>query len=320
MDKKTQMCSGNTRPRNIKKSREWSLTLWSEPEFNEKQFRYLVTGEEICPTTGKTHWQTYLYYYNAKSFDEVRNYFGKKNTHVELTKGEPKENVAYCTKDEKFKEYGELPQQGKRTDLADIADEIAKGKSVDAITLENPMLYHQYGRTLNKLEELAMMKLWRKEMTKCIWYYGPTGVGKSHKAFENYSNETHYVISCNDKGWWEGYRQQETVILNDFRGKISYEELLTLVDKWPYSVPRRGTFPMPFTSKLLIITSSLPPDKIYHNREAEDSLEQLYERIEVIKLKGKSKRVVTHKKKSKIFNSNSDECFKNEIIFNYDTE
>ena len=39
--------------------------------------------------------------------------------------------------------------------------------------------------------------------------------------------------------------------------------------------------PLPFTSKHIIITSSLGPEEIYNKRDAEDKIEQLMRRINV---------------------------------------
>lgn len=145
------------------------------------------------------------------------------------------------------------------------------------------MIYHQYGRTLNKLEDLKMRNISRDEITTCDWIYGETGSGKSHRVFQDYHPSTHYLWR-NDNGWWEGYTQQHYIIMNDYRGEIKYNELLQLIDKYPYFVKRRGKEPLPFTSKHIFITSSLSPEKIYHNRVEEDKIEQLLRRINVIHL------------------------------------
>lgn len=150
--------------------------------------------------------------------------------------------------------------------------------SVDQIAEEYPMLFHQYGRTLSKLEDIALRKRSRQWMTQGIWYWGPTGVGKSHQAFKDFDPSTHYVWK-NDKGWQDGYTGQETVIINDFRGELPYNELLQLVDKWPHTLSRRGREPVPFLAKTVIITSSLPPEDCYRRRAAEDSIEQLNRRF-----------------------------------------
>ena len=128
------------------------------------------------------------------------------------------------------------------------------------------------------------------KLTQGIWLFGSTGTGKSHNAFMDYDPATCYVWK-DDKGWQDGYCGQETVIINDFRGRnMPYEKLLDLVDKYPTTVNRRGREPMPFTAKTVIITSSLTPNQIYNRRDSEDSLDQLLDRFTVVELKGESRR------------------------------
>lgn len=241
-------------------------------------YDYHVLGKEVGES-GTPHIQGYIHFKNARSWNAVKKMM--KRWHIDPCKGSPEQNINYCTKDKNYEEIGTRPKQGKRTDLDEIKDDIMNGKKVEDIVIEQPMIYHQYGRTLNKIEDLRLRKNYRKEMTKGIWYWGETGVGKSHNAFMGYTPETHYVLP-NDNGWWDAYTQQDTVIINDFRGEIPYNQLLNLVDKWPFTVKRRNREPMPFTSKLVIITSSLRPEDIYHNRNDEDKIEQLLRRFDVI--------------------------------------
>lgn len=250
---------------------------------NLKYVEYLIAGKEVCPKTGNLHFQGFVAFKNRRSWKAVHADFGKR--HLEWCKGNAIQNYNYCSKEEGDKiEIGTRPKgQGTRTDLKKVKDDIMAGKKVDDICIENPILFHQYGRTLNKLEDLAMRKKYRTEMTKGIWYYGTTGVGKSHTAFENFSPETHYVVP-NDNGWWDGYCQQDTVIFNDFRGEISYNFLLQLVDKWPVNVKRRNREPMPFISKTVIVTSSLAPDQLFCRRDDEDHIGQLLRRFEILRL------------------------------------
>lgn len=277
MKKITQKCSGNREPR----SRCMFVTCWEKPIYDTLQMSYMIYGHEVCPQTGKDHWHTWIRFHNGKTQKAKLKYLPKGSWYVDQN-GTDSECWAYCTKDNDYEEFGERPKQGKRTDLISIAEDISAGRSVDSIALENPEIYHQYGRTLNKLEDIRMRKVHRSEMTQGIWYYGETGSGKSHIAFENYSNETHYVLP-NDKGWWDGYAQQDIVVINDFRGHIAYDLMLQLVDKWPMYVSRRGREPLPFTSKTVIVTSPLTPKEVYNNRDEKDSIKQLLRRFKVIK-------------------------------------
>lgn len=288
---------GNTKPLpKNERCRKWVFTsfLEEEPVPDMKKVRYLLYAPEECPTTGKKHWQGYAYFKNEVSFKTAQKALKCPKQHFEPAIADSIECqkgyiVGPYEKDGKVKPYnpdyvevGDPPKQGKRTDLDAIKDSILSGETTtDDIMMDSPMVYHQYGRTLDKLEDLRMSKVYRTEMTTCDWYCGSTGIGKSHWAFKNFHPDTHYVLP-NDKGWWDNYKQQETVIINDFRGSIPYNELLQMIDKWPYQVKRRGRAPLPFTSKRVIITSSLCPEEVYHNREKEDSIEQLLRRVKVI--------------------------------------
>lgn len=276
--------------------RLWCFTMFENhinvPNLNGN-WQYILMGRETCPKTKKEHWQCFVYFKEAKTFNStqklITKHFGIK-PHIEACKGSIKDNYNYCSKDKDFYEFGKKPSQGCRNDIDEVKDKILSYElSCDDICIQNPELYHKYGRTLNKIEDIAQRKLFRTEMTTCDWYYGPTGVGKSHKAFENFSPETHYVYP-HDNGWWDGYKQQDIVIINDFRGEIPYNVLLDLIDKWATTVRRRCREPLPFISKHIIITSSLHPKDIYRNREAEDKIEQLLDRIKVIQLTGTTKR------------------------------
>ena len=249
-------------------------------EFDREKMKYLRYGEEICPETGRKHLQGYVQWYNPRSEAACCKAY---KCWMRGMRGSIKQNDKYTGKDGKITEHGEKPDQGKRTDLFVLKDEILEGKkTAEDILEENPMLFHKYGRTLTAIEDLRLRKCFRKEMTKCTWYWGSTGVGKSHLALHDYSPDTHYLVSTNDKGWWDNYRQQEIVVIQEFRGNMKYSDLLEMIDKWPWCVPRRGRPPMPFTSRKVIITSPMRPQDIYSELNNKDSLQQLMRRIELL--------------------------------------
>lgn len=248
--------------------------------FDGGTVKYVFAGEEVCPETQRIHWQMYVCFKSQRSAGSVIKLLRPR--HVEPMRGSLRANAKYCEKEgNPAFEYGDKPAQGTRTDLIEIADDIKNGKRVRQILEEDPMAYHKYGRTMERLEDTVLSRRHRDFMTQGVWYFGPTGTGKSHVAFSDYTPETHYVYPVRDKGWWDGYQQQDTVIINDFRGEIPYAEMLQLVDKWPHSVPRRCREPIPFLSKTVIVTSSQEPGEVYNRRDEEDSIEQLLRRFEV---------------------------------------
>lgn len=313
---------------------KFKFVLWTYGEFDNtlakmKDFRkkykcsYFICSREICPKTGTEHMDGYYEYPSARKWSTENNKFikffgsddcdflkkvrkeqdrGEGYGWVKLALGSSGENWDYTRKekDVRWWEFGEPAEQGVRKDLLQYKRDIMeRTMTVDDITVQDPMTYHQYGRTLNALEDIALRRTHRggRFMTKGIWYYGSTGCGKSHRAFHNEKGEPlkqdEYYNVPKDGRWWDGYKQQDIVIINEFRGHIPYDDMLAMVDKWDYEVSRRGREPMPFVSKLVIVTSSKTPEQVYCNRDEEDSIQQLLRRFQVIRCdEGSSRPVV----------------------------
>jgi hypothetical protein len=264
---------------------------WLSNESGQSDFgiKYLIYGVEVGKQ-GTPHLQGYIEFKSAHTITALqKGYFKQLGAAIFVANGSAQQNYDYCTKDGNYTEFGKLTKQGERNDLNKIKDEIVDGAKVDDIVMDRPMVYHQYGRTLHKIEDLVMRKKFRTEMTKCIWYWGKTSTGKSHNAFKGFDPSTHYVHNLNEQ-WWDGYTQQETVIFNEFRGQIKYNELLDFIDKWPKTVKRRNREPIPFTSKMIIITCPMRPQELYGGDEL-DNIDQLLRRIEIIELTVKHQEI-----------------------------
>ena len=270
--------------------RGWSFTSyeldmdWKKLFDDDDTLKYLIIGDEFCPSTGKAHKQGFAYFKHArKSKKKFCSQFVCALDACAPIYSSPACNIKYCKKDGKFVEYGQAPKQGQRNDLNELKDAIIKGMSVDDLCMENPMAFHQYGRTLNLIADIALRKKWRNWMTQGYWFFGETGTGKSHFWKKEYNPETHYVVETSDNGWWDGYTGQEVVIFDEFRGGTPYNEILSLVNDTPKRVPRRGREPVPFLARKVIFTSALSPRKCYHNLSKADSFDQFYRRMNIVK-------------------------------------
>lgn len=275
-------------------SNVFSQLILSSPIAKKVRYIAVTKGTEECPTTGRKHKHGWVYFNEQIcSLKRVSHMLG--GVWCETMKGSLQSNDRYASKDTagELDEWGIRPAQGDRNDLKDVVERIKRGETTaDDVCMEDPGYFHMYGRTLQKAEDIALRKRFRTKMTKGIWYCGPTGVGKSHLAFKDFDPDTTYVKPLEDI-WWDGYTGQKTVILNDFRGQIRYSELLCLVDKWPHSVKRRGREPAPFLAERVVVTSSLPPEKVYEGvLDRDDNINQLLRRFEVVNLK---KRTIAQK-------------------------
>lgn len=256
--------------------------------YSKYGWTYLVAGQEYCPTNGRPHIDGYYEQPTARNAMTERRKFAKMIRKgfgdLQNAKGTAGENYDYSTKEENdYILVGEPTSQGARSDLYELKDAILDGEiTAEGILCANPEKYHQYGRTFEKLEDIRMRQQFRTTMPDCLWIHGPTGTGKSHLALKDYHPTTHYVWR-NDNEWQDGYRQQATVVINDYRGEIPYNVLLQICDKWPYFLKRRNREPMPFTSPNIIITSSLPPEMVYARQVCKlDSIDQLRRRFRIM--------------------------------------
>jgi len=254
-------------------------------------WNYFHFAQEHAPGTGRPHIDGYYETPGerrlTKELSKFNKKFGTGFGQLVIAKGTAGENIDYSEKEEgTYYVQGEPaphpPGSGARTDIKDKCESLMKGETtVDEIMLDDPEFYHKYGRTLHRVEDLALRKRFRTTMTKGLWIWGPTAVGKSHKAFDGFDPETHYLWKLDDNGWQDGYTGQGIVIINEFRGTIPYQTILDMVDKWPFTVKRRGREPAPFLADRVIITSPLPPEEVYHRSNEKDSLTQFFRRFEV---------------------------------------
>lgn len=277
----------------VEKDRVWAFTEYDmDMDFEEildqnENIRWIGCGWEICPTTLRPHWQGCVYLHNAcgslETMKEIlpEAHWGMKKKHATF-----EDNVNYCSKGGLFEEWGDKPDQGKRIDLIELKERIMDGASVDDIALENPVAFHQYGRTLERLQTIRLRRQHRTWYTQGIWVWGPSGVGKSHMAFENYSYETHYIKNLNED-WWDGYTGQEVVILNEYKGQLTLGEIFDLVDKWPKTVKYRNREPVPFLAKTVYITSSKNPYEMYTSLGKEEKSIQFERRFKTIYMEQK---------------------------------
>lgn len=264
-------------------------------------YTYIVYGKEVGES-GTPHLQGFVKFENAKTMSAVHKIKGWKRTALKPSE-KPLSAIDYCKKgnqshDEWIKDGVSGPtygvgadvwergvfRQGKRSDLDEIYSQVKGGASVDDVAWENPSSYLLCHKALEKLEDIRLRKTLRTEMTEGIWIYGKTGTGKSEYAFNTFDITKAYSYPY-DNGWWDGYKQQPTVIIDEFRGQLPFNELLRMVDKHPnYYVRRRCREPMPFVSKKVIITSCMSPQDVFKNLTAKDSLSQIYRRFNIYEL------------------------------------
>lgn len=271
----------------MSRARAWCFTFNNYTDDDYKRVcnmecKYLVVGKEVGEKKTK-HLQGYVEFENAKAMTAVKKLIGN-SVHLETRRGTPVEASDYCKKDDKdFFEKGEISKQGERVDIQQLVDKMKAGElTLEQIMLEHSSMYARYRNAFIDVNNNIAQKCVRTEKTECVWYFGKSGCGKSHRAFEEAGDATNVYDWDDDNGWWDNYHGQENVIIDEFRGQIPFNMLLKMCDKYRFSVKRRNVGLIPFTSKKIFITSVLRPEEVYKNMDANDSLDQLYRRIKVV--------------------------------------
>jgi len=179
-----------------------------------------------------------------------------------------------------FWTFGTPSDQGERSDLSRVIADIRGGSSYEAIAMEHTGAFIKYHRGIREAIALINPPQSRNFKTQFVVYWGTPGTGKSKDANEHATTLGRPTYYKPRGEWWDGYRQQPAVIIDDFYGWIKYDELLKITDRYPHRVPIKGGFEE-FTSSVIFITSNKQPHDWYHFNCFEP--EALLRRIDEIK-------------------------------------
>lgn len=66
--------------------------------FPEKDLRYIICGAEVCPETGRHHWQGYAEVTRAMGIKGIKEVLGSNDVHLEPRRGSQQQAIDYCRK------------------------------------------------------------------------------------------------------------------------------------------------------------------------------------------------------------------------------
>jgi len=224
---------------------------------------------EKASTTGQQHFQAAAWM-KKREFRSTMKLF-LPGAHLEPARGTPEENKVYCSKPETaepgtFEEHGTMPAPtpGRRNDLEKVADHIMVN-GIESATDKYPAVYIRYHCGMKALDahyQPARIPAIREVYVAAYW--GDSGAGKSYSAEHYDTPDNTYRLPISTSGlWFENYRGQRTLILEDFRGgQVFYAQLLQLLDGYKIQIPFKGGYHWAAWDSV-IITSNLPPNEWY---------------------------------------------------------
>lgn len=243
----------------------------------------LVVGEEVGES-GTAHLQGVVTFSKPKRLAALKKL--RPEAHWEVCKS-LSDAINYCKKEGKFHEVGNS-KQGDRTDLKRAYELVKSGSSVlDVMETLEPS--YQVVRCM-ELYQKYKIKERPSAPRNVIWCYGPPGSGKSRWAHETFPG----AFKLRNQKWWDGYINQDVVIIDDFRPDFcKFTRLLELADAYHVRAEIKGGTVDTYYNTL-VITTPYPPDltfqKVEYDRFARqevpatgEDLKQLTRRISLVK-------------------------------------
>lgn len=233
----------------------------------KEKFKYIVIGEEKCPTSGKTHWQGFMILKNRMSEKAMITLLedGRRirKMYVDST---PEANIKYCKKDGKIiLELGEEPKgSGHRSDLDQLKEMIIEKKTPKEIFEEQPGNFIRYNKGISAAMTLYQEKRnWQMDVRI---YWGKPGTGKTRSVHDEFGDDLY--VKMNNK-WWDGYNGEKAVVFDDFDPlncfNSTFDWYLKLLDRYNMKVETKGGS-CEFRSKTIIFTSNFDPDTWFEDK------------------------------------------------------
>ena len=218
---------------------------------------------EVGVPSGYMHWQVMVAFKEKATCAKVKEIFGRE-CHVEVTRSSAANE--YVWKDDtrvdgtQF-ELGRLAiKRNSSKDWDLVLDNVKQGK-FDQVPAD--ILIRCYGN----LKKIHVDSLTPNPQVKEVFvFWGSTGTGKSRRAWDEATWDA-YPKDPNSK-FWDGYRGQDNIVIDEFRGAISISHMLRWLDRYPTIVEIKGSSCV-LNAKRIWITSNLGPEMWYPDLDSE---------------------------------------------------
>ena len=259
--------------------RSWMGTLnnYTNAELEQlkaHECRYMALGFHVGLKSHLPHVHILLIYKNMRAMPKFN-----KRIHWEKRRGTIKQGLDYLNKEGKLEERGDRPRLDN--DISKTFQEHYEDAMKGEVHPESAM----YVRYRSYLDHIAAAKrppfIFNGELnTKNLWIVGPAGCGKSKFVRDAAIAENKSLYSKPANKWWDGYCEQDYVLLDDISPdicKFLKDHLKIWLDRYDFTAEIKGSSMRIDPKYRFVITSQYRPDECFNATD----LEAIARRVEV---------------------------------------
>jgi hypothetical protein len=171
---------------------------------------------------------------------------------------------------------------GRRTDLEAVYDKLKEGANLDDLFRDRDTfaLAVRYHRGIERAQQALQRPEPDQDPLTTTILFGPPGTGKTSAV--GIVDADRYRVPVPTQGarvWFDGYRGQRTMLIDEYRGWIGWDLLKTLTDPWTpaESLDTKGSN-WPNYVRAVYICSNVHPLR-WHPRQTVASYRQLVRRV-----------------------------------------
>lgn len=260
------------------KARYWLLTIPVQHHPAQPQLKdhlVYIKGQQEIGEQGLHHWQLLACFDKQLTLNQAKTYFCQQ-AHLEKTRSSAADE--YVWKDDtsvpntRF-ELGQKPfHQNSKTDWSAVKSAAKEGRFDDV----PDNVYVRHYSTLKRIRIDHCQPPFRHGISVLV-YWGGSGLGKTRRAWHEAGEEAYIKDPCTK--WWDGYRGQKRVIIDEFTGVINIAHILRWIDRYPCMAEIKGCS-IPLEATEFWITSNIDPRQWYPDIN-EHQLEALLRRMSI---------------------------------------
>jgi len=246
-------------PKKNTQARDWCFTV-NNPTQSETEFiaylqtidnlRYAVFQREKAPETGTEHYQGYCEFTQPKWFSTIKKILSKPtigvDDHIEPRHGKRSQAREYCMDEETrisptYYEVGEFIEDGERSDLTDIMQDIESGMSFYELSKKHGNRFIRVMKWANEYRQSHLENKYKRtfRQMKVYYIYGSAGCGKTSYVFNKHGYDNVYRTTNYEFGWIDDYNGEPVLFLDEFRSSFKISEILDYLDGQPLRIRGR---------------------------------------------------------------------------------